>query len=297
MRNHWKKVLVAFCLVLTGTIANLGTDKNWCFPENDLYIPVTTNKERVLSMDEATFNHVIDVVEDIYKPIVKDLGGDLQVIRKWEDGTVNAYAQRSGSVYKVSMFGGLARHATVTKEGFALVVCHEVGHHIGGFPKKTSWLGTSSWASNEGQADYWGTSKCMKKVLESLAEDPALEEEEYDDYQYALKACGKTFTNQHDQYICARNSMAGKSLAELFRALRKLPKELRFIDRDKKVVTSTSHSHPAPQCRMDTYFSGSLCSKGSDEVISDTDEALGFCYSEGKYESNERPSCWFKEKK
>jgi hypothetical protein len=296
MRNHWKKVLVAFCLVLTGTVANISTNKDWCFPENDLNIPVSTNKSRTLTMDEVTFNHVIDVVEDIYKPIVKDLGGELEIVRKWEDGTVNAYAQRVGKVYKVNMFGGLARHETVTKEGFALVVCHEIGHHLGGFPKKKSWFGTA-WASNEGQADYWGTNKCMKKVLEVLVEDTRLEEEEYDDYEYALEACEEAFESQHDQYICARNSMAGKSLAELFRALRKLPKELHFKDRDKKIVTATNDNHPAPQCRMDTYFSGSLCDKGSDEVISDTDEALGFCYEEGKYVRKERPSCWFKEKK
>ena len=89
-------------------------------------------------MTQETFNAVIDSVETIYAPIVAEYGGRLKVERKWDDGTANAYAQRSGSTYKVSMFGGLARHETITPDGFALVVCHEIGHHIGGAPKKAS---------------------------------------------------------------------------------------------------------------------------------------------------------------
>ena len=293
MRNHWKKLLVTLCLILVTGISMESTKHN-CFPENDLYIPADS-KARTLSMSEETFNNVIDVVENIYSPIVKAQGGELQIERKWEDGTVNAYAQRLGTVYKVSMFGGLARHAAVTKEGFALVVCHEVGHHIGGAPKKKSWWGIT-WASNEGQADYWGTTKCMKKVLEVLPEkEETIEEQEADiDYQFALVKCELSYKSHYDQLICARNAMAGKSLAELFRALRKLPNELHFKDRDAKVVSTTDDNHPAPQCRMDTYLSGALCEKDSDAVISDTDEKKGFCNTERVYDIKERPLCWFK---
>jgi len=63
------------------------------------------------------------------------------------------------------MFGGLARHETMTPDGFATVVCHELGHHLGGVPKKFSWFG-NSWASNEGQADYFGIMKCLRKMFE-----------------------------------------------------------------------------------------------------------------------------------
>jgi Zn-dependent protease with chaperone function len=54
------------------------------------------------------------------------------------------------------MFGGLARDPLVTKDGFSAVICHEIGHHIAGAPRKGF-----SWASNEGQADYFATTKCL----------------------------------------------------------------------------------------------------------------------------------------
>ena len=56
------------------------------------------------------------------------------------------------------MFGGLARHKLVTPDGFALVACHEMGHHLGGAPRR------GGWASNEGQSDYYATTKCARRI-------------------------------------------------------------------------------------------------------------------------------------
>ena len=79
---------------------------------------------------------------------------------------MNAFAKQGASTWEVHMYGGLARHQAVTADGFALVVCHELGHHLGGAPQKVDWFGRLRWASNEGQADYWGTAKCFRKLLE-----------------------------------------------------------------------------------------------------------------------------------
>lgn len=284
-----KLILVSLCLLFATGAANIDYKPEYCFPENDLYISV--NAKRTTAMTEEVFNHVIDVVEDIYSPIVADLGGDLQIERKWKDGTVNAYAQRLGKVYKVFMFGGLARHDAVTPDGFAMVVCHEIGHHIGGAPKKSSWMGWLTWASNEGQADYWGANKCMKKVMEVLEE---VAESETPDYLYAKKECEARYSTEDKQKVCLRTSMAGKSLAELFRALRNSSKELHFDTPDTKVVTTTNHNHPDSQCRMDTYFAGALCDKEADAEISDTDAKKGFCSRSEGYTIEARPLCWFK---
>jgi hypothetical protein len=113
--------------------------------DNNLWI--SASHKSANTMTKERFNAVIDKVEAVYAPIVESMNGRLSVIRKWDDGTVNAYAQRSGKTWKVSMFGGLARHEAITEDGFALVVCHEVGHHLGGAPKKAGWF--STWATNE----------------------------------------------------------------------------------------------------------------------------------------------------
>lgn len=215
------------------------------------------------------------------------MGKTLEVIRKWEDGTVNAYAQQSGDVWKVSMFGGLARHATITPDAFALVVCHEIGHHIGGYPKK--W---GRWASNEGQADYFGNAKCLRKYMEVDLNTGVMER--VDVPSIVEEKCNANFTDAEEIAMCKRGALAGLSLGNLFRALRKLPKPLMFSTPDETVVTRIDHSHPAPQCRLDTYFAGAICDKDAYDDVSNTDLAKGLCARQDDYIDGVRPLCWFK---
>ena len=90
-------------------------------PENDIKIPANIKSIMNSNLDEAEFNAVIDKVTAIYAPIVSQMGGELNVVRNWDDGTVNAYASRRGGTWNVHMFGGLARHEAVTPDGFALL--------------------------------------------------------------------------------------------------------------------------------------------------------------------------------
>ena len=134
-------------------------------PPNDMKIPV--GDFRAKGIQEEMFNSVLDRVQAVYGPIVAQHGGELVINRKWDDPTVNANAQRYGSRWIINMYGGLARHPAVTPEGFATVACHELGHHLGGFPKIWGLFG--SWASNEGEADYFATLKCLRLVLPDQA--------------------------------------------------------------------------------------------------------------------------------
>jgi hypothetical protein len=261
-------------------------------PENDLWISANA-KNANKTMDETVFNQVIDSVETIYAPIVSSMGGNLQIDRKWTDGTVNAYAQRSGSNWKVSMFGGLARHATVTPDGFALVVCHEIGHHIGGAPKKGGgWWGGSSWASNEGQSDYFATLKCLRKVF---ANDNNAEIVANMEVPATLtNKCKKIYKNTEDILICQRGGMAGQSVAFLFQALRNQTIAPKFDTPDTKVVSKTNHNHPDTQCRLDTYFAGAVCDVLDTDDVDQKDEAVGVCYRANGDKEGVRPFCWFK---
>lgn len=260
--------------------------------ENDLKISVN-DKSANKTMTEEVFNATIDKVESIYAPIVEEMGGKLQVIRKWDDGTVNAYAQRSGRTYKVSMFGGLARHETITPDGFALVVCHEIGHHIGGAPKKASYW-SSSWASNEGQADYFATLKCLRRSF--LNDDNAAITAEMEIPQHLKDSCSTQFgAESEDYYLCLRGGMAGFSVSRLFSSLRRIS-DPAFHTPDSSSVSRTNDNHPAPQCRLDTYFQGALCAVDYREDVSQTNEATGVCYRKNGDSDGVRPLCWFKPK-
>src|SRR6478609_9034269 len=74
------------------------------------------------------------------------------------------------TTYRVHMYGGLARRPEVTPDGFTLVVCHEVGHHFGGYP----FVRDAYWAANDGQADYFSTLACARRLWQNQPADNAL---------------------------------------------------------------------------------------------------------------------------
>ena len=256
-------------------------------PENDLNI--STSQKSINGIDEAQFNAVIDEVKAIYEPIIINNGDKMVINRKWEDGTVNASAQRIGKKVIINMFGGLARHNLITRDGFAIVMCHELGHHLGGAPKIGGWM--NKWASNEGQSDYFATLKCFRKVYFN---DNNLEKVSKMDIDPVVEAkCNAQWTNADEAALCKRSAMAAKSTADLLASLRRsdAPK---FDTPDANVVSRTNNRHPAAQCRLDTYFAGSLCDKDMNEDVSQDDPIIGTCSRTDGYQTGLRSLCWYK---
>ena len=251
-------------------------------PRNDLWISASDKGRH--NITEPQFNDVVSKVEATYSPLVKAKGGVLKIVKKWSDGTVNAYAERKGNVYQVTMFGGLARHQLVTQDGFMAVLCHELGHHLGGFPKYSD----AAWASVEGQSDYWGMLKCMKRVL--AKEDNASKIKTLEIPEIVKTYCKAQFPVKAKEALCERVSMAGKSLADLLASLGGTP-EPKFETPSTVVVTTTDESHPEAQCRLDSYFAGTLCNVGVNVDISDVDPSVGTCTT---YPLVSRPLCWYK---
>jgi hypothetical protein len=262
--------------------------KTGFLPENDLKIS-TTAKFRS-DMTEARFNEIIDIADKYYRPIVKEKGGKLKWSRGWNNDTVNASAQRTffGGTWKVNMYGGLARHPLVTDDGFALVVCHELGHHLAGTPTNSF---PNTWASVEGQSDYFATLKCFRRMFESdnneqivanMGEIP----------ESVINKCNANFTLPNDRALCVRASMGGLSLAKLLGSLRG-NSNVDFDTPDADVVSRTNSSHPAAQCRLDTYFQGALCDIPYSEEVG-KDPLAGTCNRSEGYKDGVRPLCWYK---
>lgn len=266
-----------------------------CFPKNSLNIPINLKSSTGVQQEE--FFKAIEDMKKIYDPIFKkDYGADLVIEAKWDDGTVNAYAQQVGTTWKVSMFGGLARHPETTLDGFRAVICHEIGHHIAGAPKKGGVWGTT-WAANEGQSDYYATTKCLRKFFNqedqiretySLYRKSSLNEED----EFAKNKCKETFKTYRDKAVCFRSSLAGKSLARLLGTLGGNA-EVFFSKPDPAVVLKTNHNHPKAQCRMDTYFQGSLCINDEDELADPSDVRKGYCTAIEDFTVGLRPNCWY----
>lgn len=286
MRKLAQGLLLATIIASQPVLACSKNGEEGFLPKNNLNIPVS--EKQLGGITEEEFNNVIDQVETLYAPIVKQLGGNLKVLRKWTDGTVNAYAERAGSTWMVSMFGGLARHRTITADGFALVVCHEIGHHIGGAPIYSG----DDWASNEGQSDYFATLKCLRRTW--MNEDNASVVRNMEVPEYLTESCQKAWSSASDRAICVRGAMAGASVANLFAALSWNSKLPQFNTPDMKQVSRTNDNHPATQCRLDTYFQGALCEKSFNEDVAADSEVTGTCHGSIGHVTGLRPRCWFK---
>jgi len=260
-------------------------------PENDLKIPV---RESLLGLvdqgiDEAQFNEVLDRVEEIYSPIVAERGGHLKIQRLWTDESVNAGARRSDGLWIVKMFGGLARHPAITQDGFALVACHEIGHHVGGAPKKIH----RSWSSAEGQSDYFANLKCLRRVFSDAGAAGFTRPASTN--PLVRRKCAEKYETASGRALCERTSIAGMSVSTLFLAISRGPKvSPRFDKPDPNVVDSTNRSHPATQCRLDTFFSGALCPKPVSEDVHGRDPAPGTCTRAEGYSRAARPRCWYR---
>lgn len=261
-------------------------------PENDMKIPVNRFwSQAQTGITEAEFTGVIEKFVALYEPDFKARGAVLKINSLWTNETVNASAEQTGITWSINMYGGLARHEAITRDAFALVICHEGGHHLGGAPKYKSWFG-DDWASNEGQSDYFANLKCLRRFFA----------DEMRGYRVVRTATNAVYVDacraQHKMSIearmCVRSALAGMQVAKLFQSLRKETASPDFATPDQKVVTKIFDSHPATQCRLDTYFAGSLCKVAVGDAVSDTDFKTGTCATEAGAKTGVRPLCWFK---
>ena len=281
--------------LMAGFLLSSATVRASILPPNNLDLEDGLIKGGI---SKKEFVDTIAQVSNLYAPILKKFKGNLAVEGNWDDSTVNAYADRDGNVWKVYMFGGLARRPEITVDGFSLVMCHELGHHVGGFPF------VSDWAANEGQADYFATQACARKLW---AQDDAENEKSASTVNpIAKKKCDARWQSAKERNLCYRVAGASLSLARLLGALEGTKPD--FSKSDAKVVTETDHEHPKAQCRLDTYFAGALCDvqfkdnliPGSSAQASDASrEKEALTVSCSQFDKVRvfagRPKCWFKQ--
>ncbi|OFZ78312.1 MAG: hypothetical protein A3K03_03575 [Bdellovibrionales bacterium RIFOXYD1_FULL_44_7] len=279
------KRLLVFLVLL------FASESAWCYncfnegflPRNDLKIPA----DQLLSeIDEPKFNEIIDKIENHYRPIVSNSGGRLIIQRLWRDETVNASAERIGQEWRINMYGGLARHPLITSDAFALVTCHEMGHHVGGVPKYRNL-----WPSNEGQSDYFANLKCLRRIFENDNNEEIVKNMAID--AKVITHCNQNFNDINSAAICMRSAMAGLSTARLSQSLSG-GAQVDFNTPDTSAVAQTFDDHPAPQCRLDTYFNGSKCPVHFSENLSGTDPNVGTCSNENGLTDGVRPLCWYR---
>ena len=189
----------------------------------------------------------------------------------------------------------------MTQDGFMLVVCHELGHHLAGFPF------INDWAANEGQADFFATHSCAKNIWKDDIATNSSFRNKVD--AIAKNNCDSEYEKQTDQNLCYRSAVAGYSLAMLLSSLGG-SKKPSFKTPDQSVSNGTFHGHSRGQCRLDTFLAGALCKVYFDENVipgmkyedewlerKEKMEADSLIYTCSQFNPehylSQRPKCWF----
>lgn len=284
------KIKIAGLLWISLSFSLLAADykrqEEACFPMSQIHYEAKNKSFNGIS--ETDFNQILNKVQTVMEPEIKKVfNKNLIIERRWSDSAIDAYATRDDLNNPVIvMNGGLARHPLMTKDGFLLLVCHELGHHLGGAPKILRGnSGLRSWSSAEGQADYFATTKCLPKFFRLGGQS------KNSDNDIDLNNLAPALSNCRDD-VCTRIVLSGLAVSQVFASLVKGTPEPSLVVKDYTTVEKTIYNHPNPQCRLDTYISGANCDSEIEIPFDINDPKVGACIKD----QGSRPMCWFREK-
>ncbi|SCZ62731.1 reprolysin-like metallopeptidase [Thiohalomonas denitrificans] len=245
-------------------------------------------------VDEEAFRYIIDTISTLYTTAFADHGKQLIMDQQWEDQKKGAVSwlmeeydrekKQINQIREIDLNGGLARHPMLNRDAYAMVICHEIGHHLGGAPHA---LG----ASSEGQSDYFAAAKCMKRYLKVTRYRQHQTEPLPDELE---AVCTANYHASDERTACRRNILAGLTLSRWFAYTREMD-QTELTRRDtRQRPTTLVHGYPSPQCRLDTFIAGALCPVDEEAPFSDDSVRTGACTREAGYEQEARPQCWFR---
>ncbi|MFZ4714771.1 MAG: hypothetical protein ACOYL6_13725 [Bacteriovoracaceae bacterium] len=233
------------------------------------------------------WDKVITKIESIYSPYLAISGIVLKINRDWLNNDANAYTLAdldNSNIRWIRIMGGMARSEWSSEDSLAAVLCHEYGHHLGGYsPYYGSDLWNMGWgSSSEGAADYFAATKCLREYFEDQNNEEYIQGLTVP--LFLREQCEKQWKDPKDSAICIRSSLAGRQLLKIWTG-----KEYSFETPDPKKVVKPLQSYASTQCRLDTYFQGSLCTSDKSVMPLNEDVSIGVCTDT----VGSRPECWF----
>lgn len=181
-----------------------------CLPDSAFQKSLSILTMDIKGIEEATATFESAIVHSIPQD------HELMIKLEAHNPRINAEIIKIERSIILSVWGGMMGHPLMNHETFLLLLCHEIGHVLGGPPLKSK----NGWSSTEGQADYY-SGICAK--------DLGIQQDEF------LKAAlnlGKIYAQVTNQ--------PGPSLASC----------------DDSSVTRTNYGYPQVQCRLDSIIAG-----------------------------------------
>ena len=253
---------------------------------------VKASAQVVVAPEEV--QNIFRKIQNLYSPVVKSAGGEFHLLVYWDRNTVGGSAHRDDwKKYVVGVDRGLLLAPRLTSDSLKMLICHEMGHLFGGQPLRPAPVGWEgpldesglSLLSAEGQADYYASSVCFRRLVGGEDHRESLKGRQIP--QRLLQQCGAAWGDQTPaSFLCLRTAVAGLDFLNL---VKEFP--ISLSDRDETVVEKTLiGEYPSRQCRLDTLKAGALCrAKAPLDFVRKDKSAEGCARGPGA-----RPACWHK---
>lgn len=137
-----------------------------------------------------------------------------------------------------------------SRDTLVMIVCHEIGHLANGL------LPGYITEGGEGEADYFAASICAPDVFRSYPAFHAIESA-WKLPEEVSQSCQKVYSNINIE-ICERVNRAGLAASLMLFRLLQDSQRPSFLTPDKNQVEQTNPEGTNSQCRLDTFYSGSL---------------------------------------
>lgn len=212
------------------------------------YFYLPPGSANVSSISEEQYKKVLIEFQNFWQlEVIQKTKKPLLVKLEWESPYFAAFAVDKTTHWEISLWGGMARAREATTAHLKAVLCHELGHIIGGEPRQT--IPGSDWASTEGQSDFFAASVCLPKVLKA------------EDLKNGLSADVSVICQQNEK--CQLIAQAGWELILFFQRFSyKENPEVSLLTPAKAAPELVRNTYPSDQCRLDSYVQGALCSTG-----------------------------------
>lgn len=228
--------------------------------------------------------------ERIYTPAAHNLALDFSILN--DPKSLAASADSDGVTAKVVVDAGMLASPRLTPDSLRITVCHELGHIYGGSPRRNvplDWEGPiaedgRSHLSAEGEADYYTTLVCFRKMVDGQDHQAALAGRTVP--LVTKSKCATVWgADTNEALICERAALGSLDFLNFIKDFdisleRKAPEVALRIILDQ---------YPSRQCRLDTFVAGALCRKEFSLQLDRNNSSASDCpQPEAK-----RPACWY----
>ena len=175
----------------------------------------------------ATIFYVIPAkIIGLFNQEISATGYPLLLDADWASPYFGAGVSLYDNAFHLMILGGTTRLPEMTEDAYAAVVCHEIGHIIGGEPHQT--ISSAEWSSSEGQSDFFAASVCLPRYFKTLNEKNILAR---------VNKAGFEMMNSFRKFD---TNSADKSLSKTKRAL-------------PAVKETLINKYPSVQCRYENF--------------------------------------------